>query len=108
MNHSIYTIRDYVCEFYGITPEEVQSKSLQWTLVRARQMIVILAEKGNDQLISEVIGRYRCQIPVIRKTILGNMQYNKIIRGEFEKLKQGLLKYEIQWDSECKTLMHCI
>jgi len=95
MNHSIYTIRDYVCDFYGATPEEILSKSLEWRLVRARQMIVALAQKGNDQLISEVIGRYRCQIPIIRKTITGNMQYNRVMREEFEKLKQGLLMYEI-------------
>lgn len=95
MNHSLQVIADYICKFYGISSDELQSESREYRLVKARQMINILAGKGKDRYIAQVINRARVTQVSSRKTITGNMRFDKELRTEYEVIKRGLLQYEI-------------
>ncbi len=95
MNHSVYTIRDYVCGFYSIPVERINQPIQNARIVKARRMMLLLAGHGKDKYVAGITGRSRCWQTQSRKTILGYMEYDRDLKKEFELLRDGLMKYEI-------------
>lgn len=110
MNHSIPVIIEFICDFYNIKESQLFSYESYENVLMARRMVCMFSN-GRDKEIAEYLGRYRCQIPILRKTIKGYIEFNKEIRDEYEQIKKGLLMYEISeyyHAPDCKTLMHCV
>lgn len=95
MNHSINVIVDFICQYYEVDKDVLKSPCRDAELVKARKMILLLAGAGRDKLVAKCLHRARCTQANNRKSINGNMQFDKNLRNEFEMLKKGLLKYEL-------------
>ena len=95
MTHSLSTIRDYVCLFYGISKDELLSKSRRGDLVKARHMINLIAGYGRERETAQAIGRARCTQCTNRKHFEGNMRFSPRLTAEYEKIKKELIQYEI-------------
>ena len=95
MNHEIETIANYVCEYYGVTADMIKSPNRQYELVKARNMLLLLAGQGKDYKVATYLNRDRTTMVNNRKNFLGNMRYNKPLEREFIRLKNGLIQFEI-------------
>lgn len=95
MNHSPSVIKEFVCEHYSIPESILTSSSRQYRIIKARQMIVLLAGKGSDEFTASEFKQSRSNQTNARKVIKSNMQFDRNLRNEFEQLKRELLNYEI-------------
>lgn len=95
MNHSVNIIADYVCDYYGITRDQLSSGDRHWPILKARHIILWLAGMNQDEEISEVLGITQSTIRANRITIRGYVKVGVIKDYEIRKIKSGLLKYEI-------------
>jgi chromosomal replication initiation ATPase DnaA len=93
--HSIPVVKDFICKHYKVTEDQIKSPSRKYDLVKSRQMLILLCGSGRDNEIAEIISRDRTTAVIARKTAKGNMQFNRSLKSEFERLKVELLKYEI-------------
>jgi chromosomal replication initiation ATPase DnaA len=90
MDNGIEIIRDYVCEFYGISSDELKSPSRKGEFVKARKMILMLKGQAKDRTIAEVVGRAKCTMSLHRKKFTSNMRFDKRLQMEFDYLKRNL------------------
>jgi chromosomal replication initiation ATPase DnaA len=95
MERPLNEILDYVCWHYRMSKEMVISKSQKRDIVRARDMILLLAGLGRDEDIAELLGRTRVTQVNHRKKLYGYLRFNKNLQSEYDKMKTDLRYFEV-------------
>ena len=90
---SVEAIKGLVCKEFGVSPEEIMSKSRKQAVVRPRQLAIYLSRKYTDQSIQSIgrsFNRYHATaIHAINTVDKGIRERNQFAR-QFERLSQKI------------------
>ena len=88
--HKIITpdyVKKEVCKYYGISPEDIESKSRKQTIVRPRQMAMYLSRKYTDQPLAAIgknFNRYHATVLHSINEIEKGIRNDTALRGQID------------------------
>lgn len=94
---------DVICCSLHVSKKSIVSSSRLGPLVEARNMfILLLSEDGErDEPISWLLNRSRSMIYIARRTAYRNLEYSKVFRDKYTKIKAAYEKRKSLRDSSC-------